>query len=320
MTAELARLCGYMPLALRASAGFLRRGKRKGEAIRAYVTDMRTNLQSRVVLQYSLFDLKNEELSAIKALTVVGTDFDRPAACAVGACSERILDALVEFYLLEVLPGSDRLAWLDPVRAVVAEGTDEELLQAARRRFVAHYTDVAIQASRPYQEGVGDFEGSRRRIDAEMLHLKTAIQWLHKYGDWPMECRLALADIAPQLLKGRLDWGEFENCYRDALDAAQSTDSDAGQAAATFALGYVAYYKCDNDRARDHYEAALKIWRDTGNRSGEANALSGLGEIARMQDDYPTARKHYEAALKIWRVLGHKDWVSWLEWRVRTLK
>ena len=302
LAAELARLCGGFPVALRAAAGFLRRSKRKGPAIRAYLEELRADPLSRLqcedpesntrlVLQHSLRDLGPTEFQALHALTVFTSDFDRAAAGAVADCAERTLDLLAELHLIEVHTNDDRFAWHDLLRALVCDHPNGAERVSAYTRFVEHFTILARNASIPYWGGPGSFTESQLVVDRELVHIEAAMRWLLCAQTPTLQCALVEA-LHPRLIVHRLSWKVMGEWYQGGRQAAQGLCDIGCQAAALFSLGLIAYYQGDNDTACGHYEAALAIHRATGNRSGEADALYGLGDVARMQDDNDTACGH----------------------------
>ncbi|MET0982466.1 MAG: tetratricopeptide repeat protein [Telluria sp.] len=313
---ELARLCGYFPIALRAAAGFLKRTKRKASGILEYLDELRANplerlddedpeSNTRLVLEYSYNGLADADSRTLRALSIISADFDRRAACAIGDCRGKTIDLFAELHLIEVDPDTGRYDWHDLLRALVAEKLGAGEGEAAHLRYVRHYSELARTASTPFIRGQGDFTTSYRLFDDEQAHIEAAMNWLLLRPDLCME-RCTLADaLHSRLLRFRFSWPARSKWYDAVISSAERIGMHESEANARFGLGQVARMQCDTATACRHYQAALTLYRATGNRSGEALAHCGLGDAMRMQNDFEAAREHCETARALYRTAGH---------------
>jgi hypothetical protein len=117
---------------------------------------------------------------------------------------------------------------------------------------------------------------------------------------------IALTAGLAGLLRSDGPWADAITRHTAAIQAARHLGDRLGQANALTDLGDVRRLTGDYPAAAQALEQALGIYRDLGDRLGQANALHDLGDVRRPTGDYPAAAQALEQALGIYRDLGDR--------------
>jgi hypothetical protein len=176
---EMAKLCGYLPLALRLAASALaeRRDLRPEKYLRR-LTEATGRLElvdASLSLSYELLAPENQRLW--RSLAVFPGTFEREAAAAVwqveDAVAEDALGELVKFSLVEWEEDESRYRLHDLARVFADAQSSGGERDAAQRRHAEHYKDVLAAAQRLYLEsgeavrrGLSLFDAERANIEA----------------------------------------------------------------------------------------------------------------------------------------------------------
>jgi hypothetical protein len=181
----LAKLCGYLPLALRVSASLLEANDirdvvhylKQMETERLKYLDDRENpddpeasVEASLRLSYST--LSPEAQAALCQLSVFPTSFDLPAAqrvIAVDGDVVEVLELLRRRSLLERDVGTKRYDLHDLVRAFGAERLEDA--DIVRLRHARYYAGVAAQAGDLYGQGVARLLSGLALFDRERIHI-----------------------------------------------------------------------------------------------------------------------------------------------------
>jgi DNA-binding SARP family transcriptional activator len=340
--AVLARMCAYLPLALRIAAANLvtSPGRRVGE----HVAELRAE-------------------NRLGALVVDG-DPDHAVRAAFDFSYRRLEPAArVLFRRLGLAPGSDCTA--DDALALLGDGDRREALRLLRRLAAAHLVDeqtagrysshdllrlyaveratadepaeqrqaavqrlydryvrrarTAADAVYPHMLRLpaGDEPGPPPAddprpghhdalgwLEAERHNLVTAVAHAAQYG--PRRSAWLLADALRgyfQLRRYTSDWLTVANA---ALEAAHHEGDVAGQAAARHSLGTAYRSIGDHHEALRQYAKGLDLARQCGWRASEATALGNLGIVSRKLGRLRSAAGRLDAALTIDRRLGRR--------------
>lgn len=292
---EIARLCGYLPLAVRiAGARLAARPHWSLARLAAALADEQNrldeltlgDLEVRSSLALSYGGLDSVARVAIRRLGLLeAPDFAAWVAAAVLDVSlpeaERVIEHLVDAQLLDVagddLTGHTRYRFHDLIRVYAREralAEEPELARtAAVRRACGGWMALAEHAYRIHCGG-----------DYFVLH-GSAPRW-----------RMSPAEAERHLIRP-LAWFEAE---RLGLVAAVHDAARAGfdelcwdlATTATLLFEVRSYY----DDWRDTHDCALGATRGVGNRRGEAVALIGLGALSLAQHRYDEAAEFGTAA------------------------
>ena len=335
-TAELARLCGHLPLALRIAAEQV--ADRQGAALSSLVTELSTahnrlDLLSadgdgvRPVLTWSYRALDPASAKVFRRLGLhAGTEFSAAAAAALTGLPldtiTPVLDRLTGVHLLE-RRGGGRYQLHDLVRLYAAERagaeeTEQDRDEAVRRSLTwyLHTADAAghmllpgrrraeLTPAAPGGAGRG-FDSREAALDwceTESANMVAAVRQAAATGHDAIAWQLpvALWDFLV-LRRYRMDWLAI---YRLGLAAARRAGDRFGEAAVLTCLGHGYWETRRFPEALRTSRSALASWRKLDDRWGEGIALHlmggaylGLGRVDESVD-------HYRQALGVHRGIG----------------
>jgi tetratricopeptide (TPR) repeat protein/transcriptional regulator with XRE-family HTH domain len=335
--ADITRLCGYLPLALRLIAGTLRRRPAwtitdlaaELAAARDRLAAMRAeNLSVAAAFDLSYQDLTTDQQRLFRRLGLhPGTSTDVHAAAALDdttlAAARRHLDDLYDHHLItEPVRGRYRLHDLlrEHARSLAA-GDDAADREAAAVRLLDYYLYTAAAASRliARRSPAGTPPSTRPRAHAPQLPAPDeAVAWLEaEHANLGACAEYAAAHALPvhavwipaqlsEFLAIRGYWDQAFTLHKIAAAAARAAGDRAGQAAALTHLGNVQHLAGDYKVAAASLSEALGLCRDLGDRLGQAAALTHLGLVQVLTDDLPAAATLLFEALGLYRDLGDR--------------
>ncbi|HEV2371566.1 MAG TPA: tetratricopeptide repeat protein [Streptosporangiaceae bacterium] len=338
--ADLARLCGYLPLALRVAA----------ERVAARPHLSLSELAGRLAVEHDRLDMlaADEETAAVRAVLSwsyralpplaarlfrllalhPGTGISGPAASALAMTStaeaQRLLDDLTNAHLLEET-GPGRYQFHDLVRLyareVVAEQeTAADRADAVRRllHWYLHTADSACTVLNPRRPRVPlsppettisplafpDHDKALRWCEEERANTVAAVHLAAANGDHTTAWQLPMAMF--DFFSLRTLWTDWVATNLLGLDSARHLGDEFGEAAILTSLG-IAYF--DQRRfgdAIDCLRRALPIWRAIGFPQAEAVTLDPLGAAYRDTGQLSEALDCLHQALRIWRDVGDR--------------
>ncbi|MFG2332200.1 ATP-binding protein [Streptomyces sp. NPDC048604] len=336
--AEIVRLCGYLPLAIRLTAGKL--AHHPSWSVRDLVADL-TRTQNRIAAMRaeddsvaSAFDLSYRDLSPDAQLLLrrlglhPGSDIDAYTAAALGdmplATAQDLLDVLFIHHLLEE-PARGRYHMHDLVRqrAKFLVSLDPPLeVEAALDRMLDYYLHTVQHAARSI---IGRAPASARLAvrfppawSPEIDNSDQALDWLgeqrsnlHAAIDFAAfrahpKHTVYIAAAMNDFLRIQGHWDEAITAHRCALEAATRTADRLGEALALGNLGSLQRLKGEYEAAVHSQEQAQEAYRDAGDRLGEANAVHELGIAQRLCADYAADRVSQERACGLYQALGNR--------------
>ncbi|GAA1739250.1 AfsR/SARP family transcriptional regulator [Luedemannella helvata] len=337
-TVELARLCSYLPLALRiAAANVIVRGY---DTIDSYVTSLRdrdrvgeldipgdphAGVRAAFDLSYEALPPATRRLFRLLSL-VPGAEVDAAAAAALLGSSvpaaSALFDDLVRSHLVQRV-GPDRFGCHDLLRRYAAERAEREdpadERAAAAARLYDHYLRHTSAAAAvlypqtvrlPEPEDQADppvrFAGEPAAsawLAAESANLAAIIT--HTAQEGPGEVAWRLADGLRGyywLTMRTVDW---LRTARTALAAAEAAGDVMAQAAARLSLCHMYGVRGQIPDAIREGQAALALSQASGWLPGETNATSYVG-IGLWQSGEPEAAiAHFVHGLELCRKLGN---------------
>ncbi|HET9255513.1 MAG TPA: tetratricopeptide repeat protein [Pseudonocardiaceae bacterium] len=333
--AEVTRLCGYLPLAIRLVAGQLHSpGWTLADAI-AELTTARNRLAAMDAGQRSVaaaFDLSYQELShdqqrLFRQLGLQpGTDIDAYATAALhdttlASARRQLRDLYARYVLDEPVRGRYRLHdLLRDYAQLLAERDPPAERDAAIDRLLDYYLHTATLAASHLDARSPTVVSAAHppRFTPEPVTHDTAIAWLNTehtnlraaadYAARRTRERHAihLPDVMHEFLRMQGSWGQALGLHHTALNAAREASDRLGEAAALTNLGDLHCLMDDYPAAIGNLERALTIHRELGNQLGQAHALNLLGMAQRLTIAYPAATASLERALALYRDLGNQ--------------
>ncbi|MGH3999764.1 MAG: tetratricopeptide repeat protein, partial [Pseudonocardiaceae bacterium] len=332
--AEVTRLCGYLPLAIRLVAGRLRHPTWTVADVAAELATARDRLgaidagQRSVAAAFDLSyrDLTTDQQRLFRRLGLQpGADIDAYAAAALGDTSvpmaRRRLEELYDLHLLdEPLRGRYRLHDLlrDYARTLATTDPPTER-DAAVDRLLDYYLHTATVAAAHLTRrtpttdppvahppratpDLASREGAVAWLEAERANLQATTDYAALHARHVHAIHLPAA--MHEFLRAHGPWGQALTLHHTALNAARTAGDRHGQAASLTDLGVIQVLTGDYPAATVSQEQALVLYRDLGDRRGQANALNYLGLVQSLTGDYPAAITSQEQVLALCRNLG----------------
>ena len=335
-TAEIVRLCGYLPLAIRIVAARLSR--RPAMDITDVIAELRhehsrlMNLQDKersitAVFQSSLRHLADpREQMLFKHLALIpGPDFDVYAAASLsgesfGVTMQR-LESLLDHNLL-IQRTAGRYQFHDLVRAF-AHSLKAPNEDQAIDNLLNFYLYSARLADQTFERGLAraDTAESARGIprkptavpelrtsaqaqawlSAEVANLTAAARFAGRTGR--PRVTIGLAAALSDYLRAYGPWSQALDLHRAALKAAVDTHDRPGQAEACRSIGGVQSRTGEISQSKEMLGRALAIYRELGDHRGAARVLIELGIAQRVAGD-TECLDGFTKALHIYRELG----------------
>ncbi|MFJ1751965.1 ATP-binding protein [Kitasatospora sp. NPDC088134] len=333
--AELAALCGHVPLAVRISAARLRH--RRALRIEDLVDELRDehgrldrlrdegrNLAA--VFDTSYAALPEAEQHLFRRLGLVpGPDFDAFAAAHLAGAdhrtAERLLESLLDHNLLtQHVPGRYRFHDLVGLYARTlghADGAEEAERAAALERLLDHYRYTAGEADRhlAHHGRPGPPRPAATPAGAPALPDRDrALAWMRSERDNLLAAVAVagprhLVDLSAALaafLQQEGPWHQAAALHRTAAATARELGDRSGEAGALADLGRVRHALGEFQAACGLYERALAVHQELGDRSGEAGALEELGRVRYVLGELQVAAGLHERALAGYQELGDR--------------
>ncbi|GIG90288.1 AfsR/SARP family transcriptional regulator [Plantactinospora endophytica] len=336
--AEVVRLCGYLPLAIRIAAARLR--TRPAWTV-AHLADRLASRQRRLTeltvgdrsvaaaFALSYQHLGEEQRRTFRFLGLVpGPDFDDFATAAVlGTDLERagrLLEELVDVHLLQQpAPGRYRFHDLLRVQAeeLVRQTDPEPETRAATERLFDYYLHTtgraaagwdargtAFQLTPAYPPTAAPELENREQVaawlDGEYANLLAAVTHAAQHGPYAPAWQLPHLLISFFHARGRL--GDWLSTHQLGLQAARRAADRHAEAETLKNLGVAYWVTMRMDEALAHNQEALALFQQAGNQRGEGDALNNLGLAHERLGRYDEAIDYYERALVLRLAIG--DW------------
>jgi tetratricopeptide (TPR) repeat protein/transcriptional regulator with XRE-family HTH domain len=334
---EIARLCGYLPLAIGMLARQLRHHPaRTGEELAADLASARDRLAVMHAENLSVaaaFDLSYQELTAdqqrlFRRLGLApGPDMDAYAAAALDDTSvgtaRRRLDELYDNHLITE-PQAGRYLLHDLLREyarTLADSDDDAESHAAIDRVVSYYAHVAAAASghiatwttagghpppgRPpaHSPRLSTAQEAAAWLEAERSNLYAAVG--HTADALPRHA-IAIATAMGGFLRASGRWDQAAAQYQTALDAARRAGDRPGQAGTLDEIGLLQQLTGNYAAATAALAQAAALYAELGDQRGQAYALNHLGLVHQDTGDYQAATASHQQALALARATGDR--------------
>lgn len=337
-TAELARLCDHLPLALGIAGAKLSR--RPHWPVSALVTRMAdaqrrldelttTDRAVRASFDVSCADLSEPTARVLRLVSLLDAlDVGVPVAAALIGASEGVAGALLEELLdaqLVVSYAPDRYHLHDLVRLfareLAVEHETETERQDAIRQGVHFYLATGLNAEfvqtpdswrsrfvpQPLEQPglpVGNDAEIGAWLSVEADNLVSMTRQAAEIGeDGPaLAAAYGAALFAPLNTRGR--WQQLRAIQLIGLDATDGPEYDDQRALLKNDFGWVESLLGHEEQAESLVREALEHWRAIGDRRGEAVSHRILAGVLRPQGDYEGALEHARAARDLHREEG----------------
>jgi tetratricopeptide (TPR) repeat protein/transcriptional regulator with XRE-family HTH domain len=337
---EIARLCGYLPLAIGMLARQLYhhpawtvagRAAELAAAVDRLELLATENLSVAAAFDLSYADLTTEQQRLFRRLGLhPGAEVDGYAAAALDGTdlsqAQRQLEALYDQYLLtEPAPGRYRMHDLirERARALAGRLDPDGDREQAIERLMDYYQHVAARADARLarQDRTAPVPAPAAATMAAAPALadrEQALAWARAARASLLACLnhateaaqharvIALTAGLAGLLRYDGPWDEALTRHGTAVQAARHLGDRPGQARALNDLGDVRSLAADYPAAARDLQQALAIYRDLGDRLGQVGALTNLGGVRRLTPDWPAAARDLQEALDTSRDIGDR--------------
>jgi len=313
--AELARVCGGLPLALSLASGAL--NERADLSPAAYARQLAEGRKRLEGVDASLdlsYRLVPEDLQRLwRLLAVFPGTFDAAAAAAVWEMDEAVADeALGKLVTSSLLDWDERVGRYrlhDLARRFTERQLKVDERATACRRHAAHYLEVLRQADELYLQGGKEVGNALSLFDREWDNIKAGHAWA--VAQPPNDSAAAnlssgYPDAGVYCLALRLYPLDRIRWLEAAVVAAQQLGDRRLAANHLGNLGSAYGELGEPHRAIELHEQALAIDREIGNRQGESDDLGNLGLAYSDLGEPRRTIELTEQALKIARELGNR--------------
>jgi DNA-binding SARP family transcriptional activator/DNA-binding XRE family transcriptional regulator len=338
-TAELARLCAHLPLALRIAAANLTGRPRqrigdyvarlaRGDRLAALTIDGDAETAVRATFDLSYDALRAPERQLFRLLGLLaGTEVTADAATALAGitptAADLALDRLTARHLVEeTSPG--RYGMHDLLRLYAAElsAAHDSTAQrtAAVGRLASYHLDLvnaAAEVSYPHAlklpdqprpaTGQPDFdsvEAAMNALDAERPNLVVLLPRFVADGHHELAWRLG--EALQGYFRRRMNAVDWQAVAGTALAAARADGNLNGQAAAELSLGSLCDFQSRFEEAAGHYNASLELARRAGWTDCQAVALNNLARTFWTSGRPHDTIDHLRQALALHRQTGRR--------------
>ena len=330
---EIARLCGYLPLAVGMLVSQLRHHPAWPAA--GLTADLAA-AKDRLALMHAenlsvaaAFGLSYADLTAgpqrlFRRLGLVpGPSFDGYAAAALdgtglGEAGRHLGELYDQHLITETAPGRYQLHDLLREHARALEAADDPAeSDAAADRLLDYYLHTVLAAGRHIPARATAY---RRRPDVrwagdapDLSTLGRAAAWLeaerpnlgaavgYAAGSGRHRHATQIPAAMGDFLAARGHWDQAATLHQTALTAARQAGDQPGQASSLHDLGRMGTFTGDYTAAAASLAQAVALYGCIGDRVGQAYALCQQGTVQRWTGNYSAAIASYEQALVLAR-------------------
>ena len=323
---EIARICGCLPVALKAAGSYL--ACTPGSSPAKYVKELQDkrkrlgiigkegveeDLETKFSLSYSR--LAPETAKVFRLLSIFPSDFYAQSEEAV--CLDeghRNLTELERWSLVDyegsAEEGEGRYHLHDLVRlfALGLLGKEEDSASEfeAWQRYSEHFKDVLSNATEIYMNGDPLF--ALKIFDLERANIESSWEWAEENLAGNKKAASICNSFLnwPYILELRLYPRERISRLETALAAAKKLNDRTMEGVHLGNLGNAYYYLGETRKAIEYYEHDLDIAREIGDLRMEGNQLGNLGNAYKDLGEPRKAIEYYEQALAIAREIGDR--------------
>jgi DNA-binding SARP family transcriptional activator/tetratricopeptide (TPR) repeat protein len=334
---DIARLCGYLPLGLRAAgAGLAARPHWTAAMLAQRLEDETTGLtelvagdldvRASLLVGYRDADPAQRRAFRMLALAPLAGFGLWTATALLGTTpgeTERMLEQLVQSYLLEARPGQkdqaprygyhrlvralalDLLAAQEPAETVCAIERLSEACLAVSRRADARLTpgriqygldDVPVEARSLGQAAEAAEANAVEWFQSESPVLVDTVRRAHGAGLWPQVWKIT--ERLSGYLETRAAWDDWAVTHELALEAARRDGDATAEAEVLRSLGTLAWQQQRCRQAVRYFEEARALFLSAVEPVGAARCLIGVGDVTLSEGESARAGKVYADALE----------------------
>ncbi|HEY6249941.1 MAG TPA: tetratricopeptide repeat protein [Candidatus Angelobacter sp.] len=315
---ELARLCGHLPLALRAVATALRTKVHINPAdyVRRLADTCKclkelTEVHACLHLSYEL--LPEGLQKRFCQLAVFTGTFDLAAAASVWGVDEEVaednLGELISYSLVEFHEGSRRYRLHDLVRVLADHRLDSNERETAHKAHAEHYLRIAHSSNTLYLEGGKSVLAGLMKFETEWANIHAAQGWASSNAHEDVVAAafcIAYSQKATHCLSLRQNPRERLSWVSAALGAARKLQDRFAEGFALKDLGLAYHDLGQYPSALEHHLKHLHIARELGDHGAVGESLGNIGVAYGALSEHRRAIEHHEQHLQIAREMGDR--------------
>lgn len=320
--AEIAELCGRLPLALRIAGSTLAEHiditpadylvrlseRKKGRlGILKEENDPELNVEATFVESYNL--QPTDAQTRWRVLAVFRASFTWIAAMEVWALDEESTNISLSEFVRCSLVSFDAKTQRYSLHDLLADFAETRLNYSertiAQARHAQHYCDLAKAADFVYDKGGDGILQGLSLFDAEWPNISAGQAWATanlETSDNAANLCIEYLGIALYCLDLRLVPRQLISWVNTALRAARKLKERRIEGSLFGHLGAIYRSLGDFDKAVEYLVQSLSIDREIGNASGQSRCLANLGNVYFDLRDYQKATEYYEEA----RAIAHE--------------
>jgi tetratricopeptide (TPR) repeat protein len=321
---EIASLCGFLPLALRAAASFL--ANSEDISPKQYSQDLkdeRTRLEriGEQGVEMSVdasFGLSFQRLvpavqKTFLDLSVFPADFDAQAEEQI--CQDaghRNLSELLRWSLVDFKSQNrdyGRYRVHDLARLFAFARQPDESRAAIAERHASYFRDLLAAADNLYLQGAEAVQAGLALFDREGANIMAGHAWSCKNLEsisQAAELCMGYPDAGAYVISLRLHPKQRISWLEEALKSARKLKNKRMEGSHLGNMGLAYANLGDARKAIEYYEQQLTITREIGDRRGEGNAMGNMGNAYAALGDARKAIEYHEQRLVIAREIGDR--------------
>ncbi|WP_170222890.1 tetratricopeptide repeat protein [Nonomuraea turkmeniaca] len=325
--ADVARLCGWLPLALDPVGRLLARqdpamvlelmteAMRDGGRRFRHMTKVDQAIRAAFTVSYQALDTGQRQVLRCCAWHP-GPDFDVRSIAPLAGLSPSVtrlrLDELAAEAMLTRQP-TDRYGFHDVFlecarRQADAEDSADERRAGHDRLYATLRDHVRIAISMLTTTAPGDPSfGSPGQARSWLM---AATSEVRVAADIALAQRhpkaLALANEVAWWLRLNDRYLQAHDLYTAMRNTAVAQGDRSGQAGAMYGLASVAAMRGEFGQAEEAYRQARGLYEEIGNESGQADAMHGLGDVAFVRGEFGPAEEAYRQARGLYEGTGDR--------------
>ncbi len=318
--AEICRLSGYLPLALRAAGGTLNTtGDLDPADYSTQLRDEKTRLERigkvrdvsvEATLNLSYQQLGKDAARVLRQLAVFPGSFDAMAEEVVcGDQGHAYLSSLVKRSLAFYDKSKRRYRLHDLVRLFADSRLPHHERTASQRRHSTHYKDVLGRAAKLYQQGNESVREGLQLFDTEWANIQAGQAWAAVQKREDKEAAKLCSDypfVGWACLNLRQHPHKGIEWLKAAYAAACHIKNHRLEGWLLGVMGSAYESLAEYRRAIELKKQSLEIARELGDRRGEGITLGNLGVTYESLGHYRRAIEYLEQDLQITRELGDR--------------
>lgn len=317
---ELAKLCGFLPIALRNSAYTLKENPNMSpEGYIERLGDAKRRLELVEASFSTSYELLAPELQMLwSLLSIFPADFDLAGSVAVWKMekmpAEDALGELIRWSLVDFVPSATgeggRYRLHDLARYFAESRLDASDRETVSLRHAEHYKGVLLRSNQVYQQGGENVFVGLRILDLEWANILAGQFWAEKNREIN-SIAASLCNYYPavgtNVLDLRMHPKEKIHWHETALAAARQLGDRGEEGTHLGSIGVAYAYLGDAKNAIKFFLQHLKIARKAGDKRSEGDALGNLGVAYAYLGDVRQAIDYHQKRLTIARKIMDRN-------------